>query len=146
MQIMQVTKVMQIIRDDGKLFPDCKKRLEILKFYKSRTYFCPPGCIKHITKNIWEMQKMHVQESFFFWLRIGRLKLHVLYQMHQHPWSTVQASYRQRRNISERSNVVCLRVRGLWDVEYSVKIWVNCLPALFSTVRRREGNCQCSSF
>ena len=25
----------------------------------------------------------------------------------------VQASYRQRRNISERSNVVCLRVRGL---------------------------------
>ena len=25
----------------------------------------------------------------------------------------VKASYRQRRNISERSNVVCLRVRGL---------------------------------
>ena len=49
-QIMRVTQEMKMIRPDGKSFPDCKKRLEILEFYQPRECFCPPGQISTLQK------------------------------------------------------------------------------------------------
>ena len=64
-------------------------------------------------KIIAKMQKC-IQESFFF-LADEDLSLETACFIPDAstPLIYVHASYRQRRNISERSNVVCLRVRGL---------------------------------